>query len=835
MSAGAVDEDPTSLTPSKRRLHHQRTRAGDAASLLHLFHADAESPSKLPILSNRLHGPPSANARTSPPRSRKTSQRASSATLVESVAASRSNSRSPSSSPLNTTRRTSAGSIYPGSMGRNHDRSSVWTDSSTLHPGIEDAYHQKVYADRHYASHPAPDPKYFDVRPAVGAHMGIDVASSSDTSANTNRCSVAESSYCSSMSSSIPSSALSPYTPSSIDSQRHEDLFAHVNGQRHSMPPIMASARNGRQCPSPQYASDEDETTSVECQEANFALDAALSSTMKALEAANALLISTMSSRTNLARLRAAETSLDDLMSDREMELLGQIESNRQMADRMDRICEELSEMATSFSPLSSPPSLRPSTFAGKQSWGPASTGLTTAEARVSVDPKLGGIVEALDENATVGKTAAKRLERMLKSDGDAEYITRKSSASSSSAGPGTAPAAKAQDAKSLLSSLAASNGRSEDPDRDANGSGQRRPPSQRSNHSQASVTRGATATHRSSPSAPILGLMNASATASTSTSSTSGSFTESVSGGVSRPPLTRDRSSLSQAFGLDEEGGTSDRAISPVTPASRNLDLPAMDGNDAQSRSSASGTGTPGPSVLLHSRKPSYTHARSPSVIKPSTASSALVSPGLADWNEWAMDGHHHSTRSSPPTESDLHREGGLPGARGQGALAALKMLNAQTKGNGGASVVESSSSSSSTTAHTEPRRAKSSPRLRNVGFEHPSPSPRVPDLPTIPEPSVKRKMSLSLMNTTGGGGGGGGGAERQQTHPKEPTAATATTHSSNARSWSLSGWMKFTGGGASAIETTSSEALPTATTTIPTSTSTHTIVEHDAVDTTK
>lgn len=155
------------------------------------------------------------------------------------------------------------------------------------------------------------------------------------------------------------------------------------------------------------------------------ALDAALSSTMLALTTANSLLLSTMSSRRELARLRALEAALDHDLTQREGEIKRQLESNRRTIRWMEKACRRLDDVIEGhdtgnhsitaedlddLTAIASVPSSRPSNIVMARHARLPST--ATADAREVPIPF--GIVEAKDENATVGKSAAKRLERML-------------------------------------------------------------------------------------------------------------------------------------------------------------------------------------------------------------------------------------------------------------------------------------------------------------------------------------------------------------------------------------------------------------------------------------
>lgn len=651
-------------------------------------------------------------------------------TLIDTSLKSRSRSNSP---------QTRSSSISPSPMLHpqhhhqrtiNQERWSVWTADSTLHPDLDDRHNQDEVDDPHKTyctdSQVEMNHKRFDVvGRGIGVNMGIELPH--------NRCSIASTSS-RSTASSIQSSAVSPYTPCSVDSQPVMGLCSEPTG----VPP---TSNAGRSCPSPYcQAGDEEEEEDDDDEEVNAALDAALSSTMLALEAANSLLVSTMSSRTHLARLRATEHALDAMMTERERELLRQIEHNRQMGDHMDRVCTELSDMARSF-PSSASLSL------SKRVWTPLSTGSSTAETRVSIDPKLGGIVEALDENATVGKTAAKRLERMLKGDADSSSSSRMMSTSP--------PSTSIKDARSLLSAFATptpatADARSvSDSVSTSSTTSKKTTPSRRSSHSQLSPSTTARPSmlagkaHRSSPSAPVLHhASSSSAMAATSVNA--------VQQSSIRPPFTRAKSSLSQAFGMPSAATIQENETKchvdglpsssgetllrpPITPEQRLLELPDTDDS---SRSDAESD------LLQDFRRFSAGHARSPSVIKPSTASSALLSPDLSEWNQWRIQ---EEADQQPDTPQSI--------LRGHGALAALRSLNSQT----------------------HPPTNTSRPPSVTI----PS-SPRVPTTTSI-APAASRTTDTPASNNT-----------TTDTNTP-PTPADATSSSTTTKSWTLSGWMRF------------------------------------------
>ncbi len=135
-------------------------------------------------------------------------------------------------------------------------------------------------------------------------------------------------------------------------------------------------------------------------------IDRLMAATMEALEASNALVLDTLASRAKLAQLNAMEAALDSHLDTREAHLRRQITAVSDMSDFMARTTAELDKLTrlgqasrrSSVDHSSANPITALADAAGLQVRGAAAA----------------GIVQAQDRDATIGKTAAKRLERML-------------------------------------------------------------------------------------------------------------------------------------------------------------------------------------------------------------------------------------------------------------------------------------------------------------------------------------------------------------------------------------------------------------------------------------
>ncbi|PWN54110.1 hypothetical protein IE53DRAFT_39380 [Violaceomyces palustris] len=147
-----------------------------------------------------------------------------------------------------------------------------------------------------------------------------------------------------------------------------------------------------------------------DCQDGD--LDRLLAATMQALEASNNLLISTLADRAKLAKFRALESQIEAEMDRKEKELEKELKLVDQMADWVSKKCNDLDALTGGLRTRTSQPRVTTSEFALKETAG------LDVDARASgLSGGLGiGVVEAQDGDATIGKTAAKRLERVLRS-----------------------------------------------------------------------------------------------------------------------------------------------------------------------------------------------------------------------------------------------------------------------------------------------------------------------------------------------------------------------------------------------------------------------------------
>lgn len=134
-------------------------------------------------------------------------------------------------------------------------------------------------------------------------------------------------------------------------------------------------------------------------------IDRLMAATMEALESSNRLVLDTLASRAKLAQLNAVEAALGSQLDARESHLHRQIQAVTDMTEFVSQKSAELQKLTSPFQ-------------ATRLSSGASST---TQRATVSDPAELAvrgaaatGIVQALDRDATIGKTAAKRLERML-------------------------------------------------------------------------------------------------------------------------------------------------------------------------------------------------------------------------------------------------------------------------------------------------------------------------------------------------------------------------------------------------------------------------------------
>ncbi|KAN0065301.1 hypothetical protein ACQY0O_001136 [Thecaphora frezii] len=151
--------------------------------------------------------------------------------------------------------------------------------------------------------------------------------------------------------------------------------------------------------------------------ESDAELNALVARTMQALVLSNDLLVSTLASRASFAQLRALESNIQCDMDRREQDVRRQLHAVEQMSDLVAAKANELQSLLASGS------ATRPYALARTRTAGAGTSALdslpsietlavgTSTQGRGPVGI---GIVEAQDRDATIGKTAAKRLEKML-------------------------------------------------------------------------------------------------------------------------------------------------------------------------------------------------------------------------------------------------------------------------------------------------------------------------------------------------------------------------------------------------------------------------------------
>lgn len=134
-----------------------------------------------------------------------------------------------------------------------------------------------------------------------------------------------------------------------------------------------------------------------------------------------------MSSRRELARLRAVEAALDKDLTRKEADIKRQLESNKKTIRWMERACERLEDVIQgrdtsdieNMSPdqmslLMSGQNAAVNATPGSAFIARHNRGASTAVSDAREVPIPFGQVQAKDQTATIGKSAAKRLERML-------------------------------------------------------------------------------------------------------------------------------------------------------------------------------------------------------------------------------------------------------------------------------------------------------------------------------------------------------------------------------------------------------------------------------------
>lgn len=436
-------------------------------------------------------------------------------------------------------------------------------------------------------------------------------------------------------------------------------------------------------------------------------LDTALTSTMLALEAANSLLISTMEGRARLVKMRALENELAASLKQREQDLQRSLDRNSAMSEAIDRVSAELDEMLSSTAP-------RPAAIRSGNNWKVQSPKHAEINVHYHSAP-LEGIFEAQDRNASIGRSAMKRLERVLGANHRMQSAGDSDIKPPSKAAAANTTATRPADARSLLASIASSStSASEGTGRISSESATQRQENKRfafqgalrlASPSQSAgppsamkslMTRSLPSAARETPVRPAAALSVPTISLAVepivktfhrarnsfdplrpaSTPPPQAARSASTSGCaallIRSAGVPESRSTLSDAFG-GNKGGSGDERSFKIASASNELPN-ATDGDSTPNQRSID---IP-PSVLFpRKRSLSSLHTRTPSVIKPSTVASsewtaynALASQTTATDNDWRI-----GAEMAPMVEG---YELGV--AKGRGALAALKLLNQQT-----------------------------------------------------------------------------------------------------------------------------------------------------------
>ncbi|KAE8215954.1 hypothetical protein CF327_g856 [Tilletia walkeri] len=175
-------------------------------------------------------------------------------------------------------------------------------------------------------------------------------------------------------------------------------------------------------------------------QNAQIAFEELFHATAFALERSNELLLSTLNSRSQLASLRAQQSAIEQGMNARELELRRRLEANRDMAEWVRQSGEQLEALVRELDAdrlrAAGGPAMD-SNGGGPSAWGfarpthwrvPSLGGLGAVFGAAGEETTPGGTAElpginpssetstgpAEDGTMTIGKTAAKRLERVL-------------------------------------------------------------------------------------------------------------------------------------------------------------------------------------------------------------------------------------------------------------------------------------------------------------------------------------------------------------------------------------------------------------------------------------
>ncbi|PWN19162.1 hypothetical protein BCV69DRAFT_284321 [Microstroma glucosiphilum] len=384
---------------------------------------------------------------------------------------------------------------------------------------------------------------------------------------------------------------------------------------------------------------DEDEEDAI--------LDAILASSSLALQSAQEALQRTLSDRKQLAQFRVDENASELLMGKREVELLTQLEANRQMTEYVEQRTCELQTLLKGSTLASFPrgPRRNPSCSTSTGGWklGTA-TGDPTVEAAAqlsssSLEGGVKGIVEApQDQGVTMGKSAARRLEKML-----GQHKVR-SNGGGSDAGAGSSGSDRPslggrRDAQSMLASLSAVSSTAS-PQRSTSTStaaeGPRRPSSAASPFGFPSTPyspqRAGSSSHLSVRSSSGVSTITA-ASFQTARSASSPALPD-VSGEQMEELLDDEDSSRARALDAPDSpspsSSTSPSSPGPSRRSSYSAEVPTM-GTRTSSRSSS-----PTSTLLSRRQQLHRSHPSAPAVVSTrsstsATSSSSLWSPGLS------------------------------------------------------------------------------------------------------------------------------------------------------------------------------------------------------------
>lgn len=441
------------------------------------------------------------------------------------------------------------------------------------------------------------------------------------------------------------------------------------------------------------------------------ALDAALSSTMLALTTANSLLLSTMSSRRELARLRGLQNELENSLTRKEAELRRQLESNHRTTEWMERACQRLDdvlqgrspremaaddkdmdELAVIVSSLRPPPSNTTSaapsgvpllssprhSSSRSASYSAASgnaqgvqndRGASVGQVSANDSLRAQGYVEAKDVGATIGKSAARRLESVLKRSSSQGLTSGPTSALSPSAAPVAGGSHLSSRPGSSISNTLGPTSEKRSLPGDVSSD---IPPTKSSEQgipnsllrpaalqAPSAVVAGPTSTRRNyaHPSSPTVSSVSSksnvpSVTGSNATPSSASSLLTAALGASRSAAPNR---SLSPGL-MQQEATTAGPQSQLLTPPMRGFGL----AEEEQSNIST-------PSLL---KRTSLSHLRSPSALRMMASAQGSGSSVTNAAHSWQGD-------NGDGEDGEQHSEGGVSSRRRKGALEALRRLN--------------------------------------------------------------------------------------------------------------------------------------------------------------